>query len=462
MESLLAELARPPSNKGARIALLAGGLAILAGGAVAGAYVLKSHSDKAPVVARPVVVDAGHRADEPPAAAQAEQRATDGDAAFAKGDLAAAMAAFEEARTGFEGADDRPKMIAMMQRLGDVDVELGKLAEGAQLYVTAGELHQKDGRAPDAAAAWGRAADARVRQGQLADAEALLAKATPLAGEDATAKAQLDLAAAQLAFARGDLATATEHAKRCEALVACALLAGDVLAARAGTDKERAAAADAYDHALELADGNVPRKQAIQLAYAELELDAARFAEADRDAATDPTAKQQADRIVEEQRASANERVGEVLAAAKVRGNQALIAHATLVRAQLRLATAASEDALQLLTSLQLDAFTDFRVRTRYLMTLGKAKVFAEGADIDADPVSADGNLADAGGFAVIQLAAQTAEQAGWKPLALEARLARVEAQRPTNPDAAKLDARGLYDDALHAGLGRIAALAKL
>ncbi|HVK83610.1 MAG TPA: protein kinase [Kofleriaceae bacterium] len=380
----------------------------------------------------------------------AATRALEGDALLARGEIPAAAEAYEEARRLFERASDRPRMTEVMRRLGDLSLELGRLDEAYDRYDAVARLEVEASRDVEAATAWALAAYVRAQQGRLADAESRLAEAAPRAGDDAAAKAHADLAVAQLAVARGDLAAATESARRCiEGPAAtlhptCAQLRGEALADQGDVK----AARKAYEEALELAASSELRRQALDLAIAQLDLDEAVIADGT------PAA--------EGKRSSAADLAGGVLAGAKARGATALAAHASLMRARIKLAEANSNDAIAILVALGPEDFPQFRVRMQFLVTLGKTKVIAEGVDPDGDGSNDLGApVAEAGGFALIEQARAEAERAGWKALVLEARLARVEALAISNAEAAKLDAKGLIHEATLAGLGRCAALAK-
>jgi tetratricopeptide (TPR) repeat protein len=354
-------------------------------------------------------------------------RKLEGDALLARGELAAATEAYDEARKLFDAAGDRPRMIEVMQKLGDISLERGRLDDAFDRYDGAAGLELQAGMETEAATAWALAAYVRAQQGRFADADKRIADADKHAAQSSIARAHLDLAAAQLAFGRGDAAAALERSKRCADATdvpalqpICAQLRGEVLAEQGDIKNAR----EAYDQALELAEkiASTPRKQAIELAQAQLELDDGKVT-------------------------TAAELASGVFGAAEARGATALHAHASLLRARIKLAEASSNEALVMLEKLEPDDIPQFRVRMQYLMTLGKAQIFAEGTE--------------SGGYEQIERARAEAEKAEWPGLMHEARLARVEALAVTQLDAAKLDAKELAHEARVAGFGRIEAFAK-
>ncbi|MDX2089885.1 MAG: serine/threonine-protein kinase [Kofleriaceae bacterium] len=354
-------------------------------------------------------------------------RKLEGDALLARGELAAAADANEEARKLFDAAGDRPRMIVVMQKLGDISLARGRLDDAFERYDGAAGLELQAGMETDAATAWALAAYVRAQQGRFDDADKRIADAAKHAGQSTVARAYLDLAEAHVAFGRGDDAAALERAKRCADATdvpalqpVCAQVRGEVLAEQG----EVKGAREAYEQALELAEkiASTPRKQAIELALAQLELDEGKVT-------------------------AAAELTSGVLGAAEAQGATALHAHASVLRARVKLAQDATNEAFTILAKLKPEDIPQFRVRMQYLATFGKTQVFAEGAE--------------SGGYDNIARARAEAEKAGWRGLVFEAWLARAEAEAATDAVVGTTDAKGLIHEARLAGFKRYVTLAE-
>ena len=199
MDALLADLTRPPSRAGRRLALAAGALALTAG-AVVGGYVLRTRGEPA----------------RPPLAAFDPKSVTS-----------------ERGVTWLATALER----------GQLDTAIEKYAMAASLAQATAPREAAIARAAEALAL--------VLRGRLDDARARLRDATGLANQDPLALAYADLASAALALAAGEPRQAQANAERCARGFAtsaprlaamCFELHGDAAAARG----EVAAAREAY------------------------------------------------------------------------------------------------------------------------------------------------------------------------------------------------------------------------
>ncbi len=189
MEALLAELTRPPSRIGKRVAIAAGGL-LLAGGAVVGGYALR-------------------QGDPPPRAP-------------------VAVASFDaQALTNERGVT---WLVTALER--------GQLDDAAEKYAMASALAQNAAAPAQAAIAHASGALVLALRGNLEAARAKLALAAP--GPDAIAKAYVELATTAISLAAGKLDAALEHGAACitgftpgvpPLAALCAELRGDAMAA---------------------------------------------------------------------------------------------------------------------------------------------------------------------------------------------------------------------------------------
>ena len=228
MDAMLAELTRPPSRAGRRVAIVAGALA-LAAGAVVGGYALRS-SDPAP--------------------------------------KRAPIAAFD------------PKSLTSERGIAWLlaTLERGQLDDAYEKYALAAALSQEAAAPVQTAIAWSSGSLVLALRGHLEEARKHLQDAEAAQGADPTAKAYVDLATAAISLGSGKLDAALEHGAACTTgftpsvpplAALCAELRGD--AARAKGDVAGARAI--YGEALAKAKKSGDRTLALELALAALDLD---------------------------------------------------------------------------------------------------------------------------------------------------------------------------------------------
>ncbi len=373
MDALLADLTRPPGRKLRNVAL-AIGVATLAAGAVVGGYVLRERDAKR---------------DQPPI---------------------------------------DPKTLDQGLEWLTQAVERGHLADAAQKYEMAGTIEAQRGEPAKAAIAWASGALMLELQGELAKARLQLKQAEGSAGSDPNAVAYADMAAAAVGEAGGDLQTAFDRSARCASALAakmplfgamCLELHGEAAADRG----DLAVARESYEHALAIAKQaqSDPRTLMLQLAVAELDLDAGR----QDDVAVQAAALQA--KAAEREAASVEARAWVLLARAHV-------------------AQAATQQALADLGNVKPAKIEAIDVRVRYLLASGEVQALL------GDPVEA---------VKQFEAARAAAEPQGYIGLVLLARLARLEVDIANSAPEAKNDQRELVDEAKRRGYLRIAHLAE-
>jgi hypothetical protein len=352
---------------------------------------------------------------------RADARRVEGEAQLALGQLAAAAQAFETARKLYDAAGDGIDRLAVMELGAGVDLERGELEVAAAKYDTAADLRLRAGQHELAARAWAAAAHATVLRGRLRDAEKLLARAERHAGQDPFAIAQVDLASASLAWARGEGDLALARSEQCAARanvdtfrVLCLELGGLVRAERADP-----AARATFEEALALAERaqNPQRTGWLQLALAMLDLD-------------------------EGQDALAIGRAETVQLDAAKRGATNLEAHAWAVLARAHLEQAESQKALADLDHVKAEPAS---LRSRVLLRT------VEGLTHHAlgDPFTAREK---------IDAVRAEADRQGWTALVLEARLALAQV---LPGDEGKAELAAVVRDARAGSFLRIAKLAE-
>lgn len=350
----------------------------------------------------------------------ADARRIEGEAQLVLGQLGAAADAFEAARAQYDAAGDRLARLAVMEQLAMVSFERGQLDDAAAKYDTVADLRLRAGQREQAARAWASAAYATAVRGRLGDADKLLARARQHQGDDPFAIVRIDLATAQLAWARGDGDTALATSARCHARATlatvralCLELDGQVRADRADPDARKT-----FETALELAETaqDAQRTASLQLALAMLELD-------------------------DGQEALAIGRAETVQLEAGKRGATGLEAYAWIVLARAHLGQAESQKALADLEHVKADPQA-LRARVHYKLVDGLTH-YALG-----DPSAA----ADKIGSARDEL-----DKQGCVGLLLEARLAHSQI---VPPDEGKAELDAVVADATARGAGRIVKLA--
>jgi TolB-like protein len=207
---------------------------------------------------------------------QADARKVEGQAQLVLGQLGAAAEAFETSRKLYDAAGDSVSRVSVMEQLAAVSLERGELDDAAAKYDTVADLRHRAGQGELAARAWAVAAYATALRGKLADAERLVNKAEDGKGQDPFAIAQTDLAAAWLAWAKGDADAGLKRSEQCAARAntddlraRCLELNGQIRADRADP-----LARKTLEDALALVEGKNPQRTgSLQLALASLDLD---------------------------------------------------------------------------------------------------------------------------------------------------------------------------------------------
>jgi hypothetical protein len=208
---------------------------------------------------------------------QADARKVEGEARLALGQLGPAAAALEAAQQLYDDAGDGVNRLAVMELIAGVSLERGELDDAAAKYDTVADMRMRGGQRELAARGWAAAAYATALRGKLADAERQLQNAEERKGDDPYAIAQVDLAAAWLAWAKGAADEALRRSEQCAARAntdamrtSCLELNGQIRA-----DRGDPIARKTFEDALAVAErANLPQRiGALQLALASLDLD---------------------------------------------------------------------------------------------------------------------------------------------------------------------------------------------
>ncbi|HEY5928062.1 MAG TPA: serine/threonine-protein kinase [Kofleriaceae bacterium] len=351
----------------------------------------------------------------------AEARRVEGEAQLALGQLGAAAEALEASRKQFDAARDVVARLAVMELIAAVSLERGELDDASAKFDTVAGLRLQAGQADLAARAWATAAYATALRGRIADAEKQMKKAEDNKAQDPYAIAQVDLAAAWIAWAKGDSDSALRRSEQCAARansdglrVLCFELNGQIRADRADP-----VARKTFEDALALAEQaqNPQRVGALQLALAMLDLD-------------------------DGQEASAIGRAETVQIDAAKRGATSLEAYAWTVLARAHLGQAETQKALADLEHVKTEPQA-LRLRVHYKIADGLAHHFLGDSDYAKDKIEA--------------VRAETQKQA-CVGLLLETRLARAQIL-PEAEGKAELDA--VMRDAKAGNFNRIVKLAE-
>jgi TolB-like protein/tetratricopeptide (TPR) repeat protein len=255
---------------------------------------------------------------------QANARTVEGEAQLQLGQLGAAADAFETARKLYDAVGDDVSLLAVMELLASVSLERGELDDAATKYDMVAAQRLRAGQRELAARLWADAAYATAMRGRLADAEKHLKKAEEHKAQDPFAIARTDLAAAWIAWAKGEGDAALKRSEQCAARAnddamraTCLELNGQIRADRADPTARKT-----FEDALALVEGKNPQRTGyLQLALASLDLD-------------------------EGQEASAIGRAETVQLDAAKRGATSLEAYAWIVLARAHVGQAATQKAL--------------------------------------------------------------------------------------------------------------------
>jgi tetratricopeptide (TPR) repeat protein/TolB-like protein len=207
---------------------------------------------------------------------QADARTVEGEAQLMLGQLGAAADAFEAGRKLYDAAGDAVDRLAVMELLAGVSLERGELDDAAAKYDVVADTRLRAGQGDLAARAYASAAYATALRGRIADADKQLKQAEAHKAQDPFAIAHTDLAAAWLAWAKGDADAALRRSEQCAARAntdamraQCLELNGQVRADRADP-----AARKTFEDALALVEGKNPQRTGyLILALASLDLD---------------------------------------------------------------------------------------------------------------------------------------------------------------------------------------------
>lgn len=307
-------------------------------------------------------------------------------------------------------------------------IDRGQFAEAIETYDLAATLALKNNVPARAALAEAASAYMSVLRGDLALGEETLVRATQHAGGDSIALAYVDLAESALALARGQLPAARDRSKRCATQLAptapvlaaiCHQLEGESQAALG----ESAAARAAYQAGLELAKTSGERQSTLQLAVAQLELDAQKT--------------QQAAAIATKVQSECSDR-----------GAIGCDVHARILLARVRLGESAFEAAAELLTSVKPTAIEAAPVRIAHAIALGEVYGYTNESTDERT------------GLARIEQARSEAETRKLKLLMLEAKLVRLRVQLVNDAPEARDEHAALVKQARTDKIERIAKLA--
>ncbi|MGE3545036.1 MAG: protein kinase [Kofleriaceae bacterium] len=378
MDALLADLTRKPRRVLPRI-MLAAAVVMLIGGAVVGGYLLRPASSSA---------TAQRTRTQAPLAVDVKNLTNDRDIAW----LSTAM-------------------------------ERGQLDDALEKYDMAAALKLQAGEPAQASIAGAAGAFAMVLRGRLGVAQRHLRDAAKHKGNDPVAAAYIDMATAALSLARGNLRDALERSQRCARAFAepvptlsarCLQLQGEAATELGMTDAARAAFTDGL--AVAKANNSLERTATLELAIAQLDLDAGDY---ERVAA---------------QTAAVQASTGE-------RGAVIPEATAWVLLARARLEQAESQKALEALDQVKPATLQSFWIHIMHKVVLNQTVAM----------------LGDPDGLNKIEEARNEADRAGFIGLALEARLARVTVQLTNSAEGAQDELAALVSDAKARGFARIA-----
>ena len=378
MDAMLDELVRPPKRRFRTLAIALGGLGLVAG-AVVGGYVLRSHDVLVPPRPPLTISD--------------------------------------------------PKLLTNDRGIEwlATAIERGELDNAAEKYDLAGAIAQQNNEAAHTSVARSAGALVLALRGHLDQARAHLHDADATKGTDPTALAYADMAAAEVAYASGDLAAALAHSASCatgftttvpELAAMCLELNGEVAAERGDDTAARKAYADGLALAKRL--DNLSRALTLELALTALDVD--------------------------DKPDAAIVKATELQLRAAGRGASSPEAHAWVLLARAHLAQAASQQAFDELEHVKAEALEAFQIQLEGRIARG------ESIALLGDPDE---------GYRQLDAARTDAEAQGFLGLVLAARLARLEVMRAGSaPDAATAQ-QALVRDARAKGYGRIARLAE-
>jgi Protein kinase domain len=302
-------------------------------------------------------------------------------------------------------------------------IERGQLDDALDKYTMAGSLAQQNGAPVQASIAWSAAALLDALRGHLDVARKQASDAEASKANDPIALAYADLAAAAVARAGGQLDAAFTRSAACASEFAATIpeLAAICFELHGRTAADRgdlAAARGAYADGLAIAKraGNEARTLTLELAGAELDLD-------------------------EDKLDGALARAIDLQKTADEHEAPSSAAAAWLLVARAHVATGSTQDALDDLGHVKLDAIEPIEIRLACHIARGEATAI----------------LGDDTGLAEIRTAHDEAKAAGYAGIAFAAQLALVEiASFKGEPDAAAQQKR-LADAAKSRGYGRIA-----
>jgi hypothetical protein len=351
---------------------------------------------------------------------QADARKVEGQAQLMLGQLGAAADAFETSRKLYDAAGDVIARLGVMELLAAVSLERGELDDAAAKYDLVAEQRARAGQGELAARAYAAAAYATALRGKLAEADKQLKQAEASKAQDPYAIAQTDLAAAWLAWAKGDADAALGRSEQCAARAnddamraRCLELNGQIRADRADPTARKT-----FEDALALVEGKHPQRDGyLQLALASLDLD-------------------------EGQEASAIGRAETVQLDAAKRGATSLEAYAWIVLARAHLGQAESQRALADLEHVKIEPQA-LRLRVQWKIVDGLTHHFLGDTDSAKERISA---------------ARVETEKQSCVGLLLETRLAQSQLL-PAEDGKAELDA--VVRDAKAGNFGRIVKLAE-
>jgi hypothetical protein len=302
-------------------------------------------------------------------------------------------------------------------------IERGQLDDALDKYTMAGSLAQQNAAPVDASIAWSAAALLDALRGHLDVARKQSSDAEASKANDPIALAYADLAAAAVARAGGQLDAAFTRSAACASEFATSIpeLAAICFELHGRTAADRgdlAAARSAYADGLAIAKraGNEARTLTLELAGAELDLD-------------------------EDKLDGALARAIELQKTADEHEAPSSAAAAWLLVARAHVASGSTQDALDDLGHVKLDAIEPIEIRLACHIARGEATAI----------------LGDDTGLAEIRAAHDEAKAAGYVGIAFAAQLALVEvASFKGDADAAAQQKR-LADAAKSRGYGRIA-----
>jgi len=362
---------------------------------------------------------------------QADAKRTEGEANMALGNLTASAKALDDAWNTFNTQGDKLSAMEVSELRAGVSLEQGALDDAFAKYDAIAELRMKSKQPERAAIASAAAAYALALRGKIGDAEKRLKEAEARKGQDPIAIPYVDLATAQIKWARGEIDAALKASDKCaerfgtamqSLSLLCSQINGEIRADRGDSAEAR----KRFDELQQTAQPFPHRADELKILLAQLDLE-----EIDP---TDDKADDKAKVIIDA--------LKPIQKAASDRGAATVAAHAAIVIARADLLMAANQPARD---EVDEDKPKPQALRLRVQWQLAWAlATYHKG---DADDAQAK----------ISEVRAEADKQT-CIALSLETRLARAQV---IGPEDGKAELEAVMRDAKARGFGRIVKLAE-